>query len=105
MAESRARVGPPRKHIGGWASEHRRISLSNDTFARWRRLKEDRGLSDDNAVAVYLLTCCKNNRQEEPINELESFYRSAFNNNCSDNLNICIGVIITIFSNIPDPET
>ena len=35
------RVGRPRKHDGGWANEHRRLSVSNDTFAVWRKLRAE----------------------------------------------------------------
>ena len=37
MADGRKRrVGHPRKHDGGWANEHQRLNVSNDTFAKWR---------------------------------------------------------------------
>ena len=57
MADGRKRcVGRPRKHDGGWANEHRRLSVSNDTFAVWRELRAELGLTSDDAVAIVLIT-------------------------------------------------
>ena len=50
------RAGHPRKHNGGWANEHRRLNISNNTFAKWRKLRGALGLTSDDAVAVLLLT-------------------------------------------------
>lgn len=48
--------GRPRKYTYGFDSGHRRIYISNETFVKWRMLREDRTLSSDDAVAQYLLT-------------------------------------------------
>ena len=61
MAAERLRhVGHPRKYEDGWAFSHKRISLSIDTYTKWREFKEECKLSDDNEVAVFLLTAFRN---------------------------------------------
>ena len=48
--------GRPRKYSYGWDNANRRIYISNEIFSKWRRLREERGLPSDDAVACYLLT-------------------------------------------------
>jgi len=49
------RVGRPRKHKDGWESVNKRICVSNETFLRWRTIRDERGLLNDDAVARYLI--------------------------------------------------
>lgn len=51
-----AKRGRPQKYACGFDSGNRRIYISNETFMKWRMLREDRTLSSDDAVARYLLT-------------------------------------------------
>ena len=48
-------VGRPRKHEGGWECANKRICIANKTFIKWRRLKAELRLANDDAVACYLL--------------------------------------------------
>ena len=50
------KCGRPRKYSNGWDSGNRRVYFSNETFVKWRRLREERSLSSDDVVACYLLT-------------------------------------------------
>ena len=47
------RVGRPRKYNGGWANVHRRLNVSNNTFAKWRKLRGELARTSDDAVAVF----------------------------------------------------
>jgi len=51
----RGSVGRPRKHQGGWQCANKRICFANETFEKWRHLKTELGLVNDNAVACHLL--------------------------------------------------
>ena len=53
---TRHRAGRPRKHSEGWESANKRICISNGTFLRWRTIRDEQGLVNDDAVARYLLT-------------------------------------------------
>ena len=48
-------VGRPRKHEGGWTSANKRICIANETFTKWRHLRDELQLGNDDAVAFYLL--------------------------------------------------
>ena len=48
-------VGRPRKHEGGWECANKQICIANETFKKWKSLKEDLQLVNDDAVACYLL--------------------------------------------------
>ena len=50
------KVGRPQKYSEGWSSHNKRICISNETFIRWRKLRDDLKLVNDNAVANYLLS-------------------------------------------------
>ena len=45
-----------RKHNGGWANEHQRLSVSNNTFAIWQELRTELGLTANDALAIVLPT-------------------------------------------------
>jgi len=53
------KVGCPRKHKEGWESVNKRICVLNGTFQRWRTIRDERGLLNDDAVARYLLALHK----------------------------------------------
>ena len=42
--------GQPRKYSYGWDSCNRRIYISNETFVKWKMLREERILSSDDAI-------------------------------------------------------
>ena len=52
---TRRRAGRPRKHSEGWESANKRICISNRTFLKWRMVKDEHRLLNDDAVARYLL--------------------------------------------------
>ena len=63
----RSQIGRPRKHAGGWYSANKRICISNDTFTKWRNLKDKLKLANDDAVACYLLSTFERlNEQLQP---------------------------------------
>ena len=51
-----SQIGRPRKHAGGWYIANKRICISNDTFTKWRNLKDKLKLANDDAVVCYLLS-------------------------------------------------
>ena len=51
----RWKAGRPMKHIGGWEMDNRRICISKDTYAEWRRLCNELDLRNDDSVALYLV--------------------------------------------------
>jgi len=53
------RVGRLRKHEGGYSKAIKVVRLLEETFEEWRAIKREEELSDDNAVARYLLDCRK----------------------------------------------
>lgn len=55
----RGRVGRPRKHEGGWECANKRICIANETFEKWRRLKVELRLANDDAVACYLVAAAQ----------------------------------------------
>ena len=58
--DARVQVGRPRKHAEGWNNANKRICISNATFIKWRKLREDFKLVNDDAVACYLLSAVMN---------------------------------------------
>ena len=48
--------GRPQKYSYSWDSGNRRIYIYNETFVKWRMLREERSVSSDDAVVYYLLT-------------------------------------------------
>ena len=54
--DTHTQVGRPRKHTEGWSSANKRICISNGTFVKWRKLRDDLQLVNDDAVACYLLS-------------------------------------------------
>ena len=63
--DTRARVGRPRKHTEGWNSLNKRICISNGTFVKWRKLRDDLKLVNDDAVARYLLSAVVERSNEQ----------------------------------------
>ena len=61
---TRSPVGTPRKYANGWNSANKRICISNDMFTKWRKLKEDLKMANDDALARHLLSIV------EPVNGL-----------------------------------
>ena len=57
-------VGRPRKHEGGWTSANKRICIANETFTKWRRLRDELQLGNDDAVACYLWEAEVHSRNE-----------------------------------------
>ena len=63
----RSQIGRLRKYAGGWYSAKKRICISNDTFTKWRNLKDKLKLVNDDAVARYLLSTYEHlNEQLQP---------------------------------------
>ena len=62
-----AQVGRPWKQTEGWSSENKRICISNETFIKWGKLRDDLKLFNDDAVDRYLLSAVakRPNRQAE----------------------------------------
>ena len=58
--DARVQVGRLRKHAEGWNNANKRICISNTTFIKWRKLREDFKLVNDDAVACYLLSAVMN---------------------------------------------
>lgn len=54
-SNKRVQVGRPKKCEGGWKSVNKRIQIGNETFAKWRNLRTELRLPNDDAVACYLL--------------------------------------------------
>ena len=52
-------VGRPRKHKGGWGCANKRICIANETFKKWRCLRDELQLANDDAVACYLLVAAE----------------------------------------------
>ena len=63
--DARIQVGRPRKHTGGWSSANKCICISNGTFMKWRKLREDLRLVNDDAVACYLLSTVMDRSKEQ----------------------------------------
>ena len=61
-----AQVGRPRKHTEGWSSENKHICISNEIFIKWRKLRDDLKLLNDDAVARYLLSAVVERPNEQP---------------------------------------
>ena len=53
--DKRVPVGRLKKCEGGWNSANKRIWIGNETFAKWRSLRDKLRLANDDAVACYLL--------------------------------------------------
>lgn len=53
---ARTKVGRPRKHGEGWSSVNKRICISIETFTKWRRLRDDLKLVNDDVLACHLLS-------------------------------------------------
>ena len=53
--DKRVPVGRLKKCEGGWNSANKHIWIGNETFAKWRRLRDKLRLANDDAVACYLL--------------------------------------------------
>ena len=51
----RRQAGRPKKHEGGWESANKRICISNKTFGKWRRLRDELNIANDDAMARFLL--------------------------------------------------
>ena len=51
---TRCQAGRPRKHSKGWESANKQICISNGSFLRWRMIRDEHGLLNDDAVAHYL---------------------------------------------------
>ena len=64
-----AKVGRPRKYTDGWSSANKRIFISNSTFTKWRKLRDDLKLANDDAVARYLLSAVVERPGERPESE------------------------------------
>lgn len=56
-------VGRPKKCEGEWNSANKRIWIGNETFAKWRSLRDKLGLANDDAVACYLLEAVQREMQ------------------------------------------
>ena len=52
----RTQAGRPRKYTEGWSSVNKHVCISNETFVKWRKLRDDLKLVNDDAVACYLLS-------------------------------------------------
>ena len=61
-----AQVGRPRKHTEGWSNENKCICIFNEMFIKWRKLRDDLKLLNDNAVARYLLSAVVERPNEQP---------------------------------------
>jgi len=48
--------GRPKKFANGWGQANKRIYIANETYVKWRMVKEEFGLTNDNAVAQLLLS-------------------------------------------------
>ena len=46
--------GRPRKHQHGWEQIIKRICISKVAYMKWKGIKEEKNLANDNAVAQYL---------------------------------------------------
>ena len=57
MAEGsrKTRLGHPRKYSEVWEGANKQIYISNETFVKWSRLREERSLPSDDSMAYYLL--------------------------------------------------
>ena len=69
VGDMRAQVGRPRKHTEGWRSVNKCICISNGTFVRWRKLRDDLKLVNDDAVAFYLLSAVVERSNEQTEHE------------------------------------
>ena len=58
--------GCPLKHKNGWEGVNKRICISNTTFSLWRDVREELGLINGDALAIYLLGL-HNKLNTEPI--------------------------------------
>jgi len=63
-------VGRPRKHEEGWTSANKRICIANETFTKWRLLRDELLLGNDDAVACYLLEAEVRSRNERLEHEM-----------------------------------
>jgi len=50
------RLGLPKKYSEGWEGANKQIYIFNETFVKWRRLREERSLPSDDSMACYLPT-------------------------------------------------
>ena len=80
MAEQPARKrGRPATRTEDWESTHKRIRLLNATFERWRALKNELKLPNDDSVASFLLSlysglsCGNNNSGQREEVEREEY--------------------------------
>ena len=48
--------GRPKKFANGWSQANKRIYISNETHVKWRMVKEEFRLVNDDAVAQLLLS-------------------------------------------------
>ena len=55
----RGSVGRSRKHQGGWECANKQICIANETLEKWRHLKAELQLANDDAVACYLLAAAQ----------------------------------------------
>ena len=53
------RAGRPRKYEDGYCKAAKVLRILEENFIEWRQVKHEEGLTDDNAVARYLLDCRK----------------------------------------------
>lgn len=66
---ARAQVGRPRKHKEGWSSANKRICISNATYFKWRKLRDELKLVNNDAVACYLLSVVVERSNQRPGHE------------------------------------
>ena len=55
----RGSLGRSRKHQGGWECANKQICIANETLEKWRCLKAELQLANDDAVACYLLAAAQ----------------------------------------------
>jgi len=57
MAEGlhETRLGHPRKYSEGWEGANKWIYISNESFVKWRRLREEQSLPSNGSMACHLL--------------------------------------------------
>jgi len=63
--DKRIQVRRPKKCEGGWNSVNKRIWIGNETFSKWRSLRDKLGLANDDAVACHLLEAVQREVQRE----------------------------------------
>ena len=67
-------VGRPKKHEGGWESANKRICIANETFHKWRTLRGELNLVNDDAMARFLLERVTLELDGERLVKCISFY-------------------------------